>query len=450
MATEIKVEIIQRQTVKPSSPTPHHLRNYKLSTLDQIAPQTYIPILLFYPNAADATSNNVMATNERCQHLMQSLAKTLTHFYPSAGRIKGDAMIECNDDGAEFVEARVKCSLSEIFEHPDAVMLRRFLPVEPESREAGTGTLLLVQVNLFECGGMAIGFSISHKFGDAATLSTFINCWTAAAHDQSNMSMLPKFGAASLFSPLNFSNSEPLPSVEVDKEKFITRRFVFDASKIAALQSKVTSSVVPKPTRVEAASALIWKCKIEASSRSSSNTLGTSLIRPSVFSLSVNMRKMAVPPLPENLVGNILEFSTTNYSHSEENSTVIDLRGLVAKIRGGLEETKERCAAVVVFDSNEAWQRMKWYINLMKNDDMDKFICSSWCRFPFYEADFGWGKPSWVSYVAVAINNITVLMNKRDDNGIEAWVTLSQENMALFESNKELLEYASLNPRVTN
>ncbi|BBN68102.1 hypothetical protein Prudu_281S000400 [Prunus dulcis] len=275
MATEIKVEIIQRQTVKPSSPTPHHLRNYKLSILDQMALQTYIPILLFYPNAANATRNNVMATSERCQHLMQSFAKTLTHFYPLAGRIKGDAVIECNDDGAEFVESRVKCSLSEIFEHPDAEMLRRFLPVEPESREeAGTGTLLLVQVNLFECGGMAIGLSISHKFGDATTLSTFINCWTAAAHDQSNMLMLPKFGAASLFSPLNFSNSEPLPSVEVDKEKFITRRFVFEASKIAALQSKVTSTVVPKPTRVEAASALIWKCKIEASSRSSSKHVG--------------------------------------------------------------------------------------------------------------------------------------------------------------------------------
>ena len=167
MATEIKVEIIQRQTVKPSSPTPHHLRNYKLSILDQIAHQNYIPILLFYSNAADATSNNVMATNERCQHLMQSLAKTLTHFYPLAGRLsKGHDIVQCTDDGAEFVESRVKCSLSEIFEHPDAKMLRRFLPVEPESREAGTGMLLLVQVNLFECGGMAIGFSISHKFGD--------------------------------------------------------------------------------------------------------------------------------------------------------------------------------------------------------------------------------------------------------------------------------------------
>ncbi|CAL8174599.1 unnamed protein product [Prunus armeniaca] len=108
MATQIKVEIIERQTIKPSSPTPDHLRNYKLSHFDQTALQIYIPLLLFYPNApADAITNNVMATNERYQHLMQSLTKTLTHFYPLAGRIKGHAMIECNDDGAELVKARV-------------------------------------------------------------------------------------------------------------------------------------------------------------------------------------------------------------------------------------------------------------------------------------------------------------------------------------------------------
>ncbi|BFG28778.1 hypothetical protein CerSpe_150520 [Prunus speciosa] len=37
MASQIKFEIIERQTVKPSSPTPHHLRNYELSHFDQNA-----------------------------------------------------------------------------------------------------------------------------------------------------------------------------------------------------------------------------------------------------------------------------------------------------------------------------------------------------------------------------------------------------------------------------
>ncbi|EEF51842.1 conserved hypothetical protein [Ricinus communis] len=32
------VELISKEFIRPSSPTPHHLRNYNLSFLDQIAP----------------------------------------------------------------------------------------------------------------------------------------------------------------------------------------------------------------------------------------------------------------------------------------------------------------------------------------------------------------------------------------------------------------------------
>ncbi|PQM43097.1 vinorine synthase-like [Prunus yedoensis var. nudiflora] len=295
---------------------------------------------------------------------------------------------------------------------------------------------------------MVIGLCLSHKVADASAICTFIHCWATTAlqssTDSDQVILLPEFGASSLFPPLDFSNSSQPPAKEAVKEKCTTGR------KLGWKSCGIFHIIVPKPTRVEAASALIWKCKIEASARSSSNMLGTSLIRPSVFSHTVNIRKKTVPPLPENLVGNLVDYSTTNYSHSGENTTVIDLKGLVAKIRGGLEETKERYAAEVVFDSNEAGQKMKCYKNQIKKDDIDKYYCSSWCRFPFYEADFGWGKPSWVSSVAIAMNNATALMDTRDGNGIEAWVTLSQENMALFESNKELLAYASLNPRVTN
>ncbi|KAE8123967.1 hypothetical protein FH972_018880 [Carpinus fangiana] len=45
----MKVEIISKEIIKPSSPTlPHDLRNLKGSFLDQLAPTTYIPIILFY------------------------------------------------------------------------------------------------------------------------------------------------------------------------------------------------------------------------------------------------------------------------------------------------------------------------------------------------------------------------------------------------------------------
>nr|GMN70976.1 hypothetical protein TIFTF001_055110 [Ficus carica]GMN70980.1 hypothetical protein TIFTF001_055111 [Ficus carica] len=43
MAEEIKVEITRRETIKPSSPTPQHLRSVEFSIMDQLAPDFYVP-----------------------------------------------------------------------------------------------------------------------------------------------------------------------------------------------------------------------------------------------------------------------------------------------------------------------------------------------------------------------------------------------------------------------
>ncbi|KAB2595625.1 BAHD acyltransferase [Pyrus ussuriensis x Pyrus communis] len=41
-------------------------------------------------------------------------------------------------------------------------------------------------------------------------------------------------------------------------------------------------------------------------------------------------------------------------------------------------------------------------------------------------------------------------MNTRDGDGIELSLNLKEEDLAIVESNKELLEYASLNPTGDN
>ncbi|KAB2617624.1 hypothetical protein D8674_013493 [Pyrus ussuriensis x Pyrus communis] len=70
-------------------------------------------------------------------------------------------------------------------------------------------------------------------------------------------------------------------------------------------------------------------------------------------------------------------------------------------------------------------------------------------RFPFYEPDFGWGKPPWVTS-GTEFKNLIVLMDTRDGDGIEVSLNLKEEDLAIFESTKELLEYASLNPTGAN
>jgi len=87
MSVPLRIEIMQRETIKSSSPTPLHLRSLKLSLLDQFMPVLHIPLLLFYPRNGNHTDHLAKAT-ERSLLLKTSMSEALTHFYPFAGRLR--------------------------------------------------------------------------------------------------------------------------------------------------------------------------------------------------------------------------------------------------------------------------------------------------------------------------------------------------------------------------
>ncbi|XP_020416938.1 BAHD acyltransferase At5g47980-like [Prunus persica] len=439
MTSEIKVEVTQEEIIRPSSPTPHHLRSSNLSVFDQLTPQVYVSALLFYPSN-NGDSHSLAA--ERSKILKRSLSIVLTRFYPFAGTIQSkDVSICCNDHGAKFVEARVNCPMSQVFDKPDLGMLKQLHPNAIES-VAGTGHLLLVQANFFECGGMAIVVNISHKLIDAYTLCKFINSWsTISLSSVSTDHVVPpvEFGAAaSLFPPLEFLSSTRA-SIGFVKYNCITKRFVFDASKIATLKLKAASAMVPNPTRVEVVSALIWKCAMEAS-RSNSG-----VIRPSFWCQFVNMRKILPQSPAENLLGNLVGYSVAK---TEESEVEHDLGSLVFILRRGFEELKVKYGNGI--SSEDVFQQFNELGKLIGKVDIDNYCLTSWCRFPFYEADFGWGKPSWLSNIpsTAELKNMISLVDVSDGIGIEARLTLKEEDMAVIEINEELLAYASLNPCV--
>lgn len=87
-------------------------------------------------------------------------------------------------------------------------------------------------------------------------------------------------------------------------------------------------------------------------------------------------------------------------------------------------------------------QDLKVAGELMRRDDINVLIFTSQYNFQLYEEDdFGWGKPVWVTIPATGNNNVVTLMDTRG-GGVEAWVTLSKEDMAFFERDIELLEFA--------
>lgn len=425
---EMKVNIVKRETILPFPLTPQSLRSFRLSLLDQLSPPVYVPLLLFYTSKNDHTDKEAKAAR-----LKASLSEALAQFYPLSGRIKDEVSIDCNDAGAEFLEARVDCQIMELLTHPDGVVLRQFLPKGIDSSEAATGFLLSVQATFFECGGLVIGISFSHKLGDATSLSNFIKHWSGKSFGSTHLPLPDLSTSYLLFPPTDLKIT--LPEVNLNNLicPTITRRYVFDASNIQNLKARSAGLNVGNPTRVEAVSALIWKCARKASN----SHLG--YLRPSVLAQPVNIRGRIIPPISENCVGNLVAcFLVQNH---EKN---LKLQSLVTQLRRGKEEFFKRCQEKL--RGNDAASAIcniyKENIDPINRNDIDFYIFTSWCRLGLYSMDFGWGKPDWASIAASPHKNTVVLMDAGDGEGIEAWVTLSDKEMVFFESDQELLEFS--------
>ncbi|KAK6131376.1 hypothetical protein DH2020_034861 [Rehmannia glutinosa] len=426
------VEIISVERIKPSIPTPNHLRDFKLSILDHLIPAAYAPIVLFYPNQNDA---NHFEIHEK---LKKSLSETLSRFFPLAGTIKDDFTIDCDDQGACFTTAKVKnCLLSEFLESPDLKMIAKFIPCGLTSN--GTNCVTNIQASEFECGGISIGVCISHRILDGAALSTFLKSWADFAREKKVV--LPDFSAFSAFpadgSWLKDASMEMWGSL-FKKGSFVTKRFVFDGLAIASLKNMAKNRLSGiNPTRVETVSGFIWKCAMEASEERFGYR------KPSLITHLVNLRKRAAPDFPERSIGNLIWVASAKCTENLEFSELVDeVRKCVSKIDG------EFVKKIRGDEGSETMHKCLKEIEEFGCKDVDHFGFTSWCNLGFYDVDFGFGKPVWVSSIDASgpfFMNLAILIDRRCGDGIEAWVTLDEQEMAILESNQEFQTCASLN-----
>ncbi|CAK7345068.1 unnamed protein product [Dovyalis caffra] len=351
----MEVQIISKEILKPSSYTPHHLRTYKLSVLDQLAPPHYIPIILFYSPSSEYFCR-------KSDHLKKSFPKTLTHFYPFAGRIKDDFSINCNDDGAAFIEADVDTGeISMVLEQADINQLEQLLQCSPYGKSSKLSTDHIC---------------IWHAVADASTLATFANSWAAITSVSNNISNEVIFEGTTLFPPQDLSSFSLHNFVKEDElREIVMRRFLFDGSKVAALRAEDKycngCSRFAEENETATATAIYWKL------------------------LPSDNSKLAREKLHAG--GGYFNF---------------------------LKKAGEQAR---------------------KSPNLRVFGFSSWCKFPFYEADFGWGKPIWSS-PALKLNRVAIFLDTKDGKGIEAWIGLSKDDMVKFEKNPSILTYASFSP----
>lgn len=263
--------------------------------------------------------------------------------------------------GVDLSQVRIDCPMSSIFNQPRTDIEKLIFPKDPWS--TSTDSIIVAQLNHFECGGIVLSACISHKVADGYSMTNFLTDWALVARD-SEAKPSPLFNGASVFQPANYS----APPQVADPSR-----------KQNASEEKVRK--IP-PTTVEAVTAFL--CKL------------------------VKLQR---------LIG--------------------ELREGKEKVRVMLKDIKSEellCSRV---------SELATQINdRTSSNDFSIYRFSSLRKFPFDDINFGWGRPKRVDLATFPVNMFLLLDNQNGD-GVDVIVNLEEGEMSVFESNEELLQFAS-------
>ncbi|GAA0185905.1 hypothetical protein LIER_33193 [Lithospermum erythrorhizon] len=421
----MNIEILSRETIKPSIPTNDVRKTWKISLLDQFSPALYVPVLFFY----NSKLSNPIISSPVLDLLKKSLSETLTIYYPLA-------------------EAQTNWSLEKFLEKPDLTFLNNFLPCNGNCLEksGSSQTLAAFQTTKFRCGGIVIGACILHKVVDAVSISGFMSSWAKITGGSRDQVIYPDFSTVStIFPPRNSMPNDFLMNFEnfyFKGSKFNKmKRYVFDNKSIKALQAKSSSQMVPNPTRIEALTAFICKHVMKSYRTGKSKVL--------MVTHAVNLRHRLEQMLKSNSFGNIIWLA---YGFNDAKENKIDLTDVAEMTREMFDSL--RTENLEGIDSNDMFDALSEVLGSLSkiNEQLKILRFTSWCNLGFYKVDFGWGTPIWVAYMGDMVGFPSkqhfLLLESGQKSEMELWMSCEEEDMHNLENDEEFLEFAVPNPRI--
>ncbi|XP_059277488.1 acyltransferase Pun1-like [Lycium ferocissimum] len=437
----LQVEVLSTKFITPSSPTPKHLQNYKLSFFDQIAGDVHLPLVLFYP-----PNNNKNSTTLNHEQLEESLSRVLTHVYPIAGRFTDDfCSINCLDQGVKLVKANVNSKLDDFLEqaHKDvnaAVLCWPHDTWDVNEDNLAITPLVIIQVTKFECGGIALSMSHAHIAMDGYSSLSFLYEWSEVC----------RLGIkAQDIDFLSFNLGEVFPTRDLSKlllpriagetraeSKLVAKRLYIDEANISKLREEMGAFSF-KPTRVEMITAILWRGLM------SSSQVKNGKLRRSLMGVPINLRSKISLPEITKCFGNLVVEAPVIFVPDQQNKNM-ELRNLVTLIRETVQKTiellnKESPDEIVTAVGelyNESFLDQEWG----GSDEVDNFTTSSLCRFPILGADFGWGKPCLMHFGSRHMQTCW-LYDAECGNGVCVQVDLKESYMSFFESDQDIKTY---------
>ncbi|KAB2000351.1 hypothetical protein ES319_D12G225800v1 [Gossypium barbadense] len=422
MSVILRKKCIVKAMNEHLSPERHH--KLTLSNLDLLSgrfPVTYL--YLYYHSRSDRGSINI--SNNVFESLKTSLAKTLSYYYPFAGRIVEDpqtsqTLIICDNNGALLVEAVANIPLI----HLDFYNLNQTLEgilvscLNPDEFPFP----VQVQVTCYTCGGVSITFTFDHALGDATAFGNFLSSWSQLARDMP-LSCLPDLDLGRSLPPRLPPTYHPyfnhvfvkctLEDIRnIPKTGILLKRLYFvDASSINHLQT-LASADSNKRTKIEAFSAYVWKIMATSIDESHANCK---------MGWLVDGRGRLSHSSMSNYIGNVLSVAI------EEASIVEIKQGSISAIANNVHRAISKVTNEAHFQDLIDWIECHkpglMLPRFVLGREGPALVISSGRRFPVAELDFGFGSPVLGTVSSTIENSGVGYMNQRPSaRGDGSWV----------------------------
>ncbi|KAI9168941.1 hypothetical protein LWI28_004290 [Acer negundo] len=351
-------------TVKPAEPT--WTGSLSLSEWDQIGCITHVLTIYFYQSSQKLLIDTVITT------LKDSLSRALVHFYPLAGRLRwighGRLELVCNAAGVQFIEAESQSKLDSFGDFSPSPEYDFLIPNVDYTIPIQELPLLIVQVTKFQCGGISLGFTISHAVVDGQSALHFISEWARIARGEAlAVSLiidrkLLRAGDPPVLSGPNLDHKElNHPPLLIGQTNNIEER----KKKTTIAMLKLTKSQVDK-------------------------------LKNMATNESLNTGRPYAPPLPPGYFGN----ATLDVIAVSSSGELISkpLGYAASKIRKAITTVNdEYVRSGIEFLKSQADLTKFQDLHALRGDDgpfygNPNIEAVSWLTLPMYGLDFGWGR----------------------------------------------------------
>ncbi|GJM98738.1 hypothetical protein PR202_ga15773 [Eleusine coracana subsp. coracana] len=423
-----EVEVVTSELVAPSEPTPR--RALWLSNLDLSARNGYTPTVYFFRRGATGEEDDGFFSAEV---LRAALARALVPFYPFAGSLgtgpDGRAEIDCNDEGALFVVARSTAALDEYCEGfaPSTKMGDLFVP-KSESAD-GRAPLLMLQVTLFRCGGVALGTAMHHFVMDGRSAFHFIRTWAGLTRGASGTLFAPpsldrtplraRAPATVLFDHTREYGGGSAVGNDKPAAEYASAILRVTGAQVASLRARAGG---PYVSAFRALAAHAWRCACAARRlpRDAESRLYT----------MIDMRARLSPPLPDHYFGNAVARASTSARVGD----------LLLDGHGGLAAAARRLRGAT--GHGDAYARS--LLDYLEVRDMaalprggiagTDLRVISWLGMPSYDADFGWGEPALLAPALMYYTGFVYLLScPGKEGGVAVAIALEPDRIERFK-----------------